>query len=146
MLLLPLLCCGAFAASAQIRMLPRQRVDSLLQAEARPKQWAAEFLEFDSLYVNLGTAHEKSGPLKAIYRFRNAGESAIAIGRAETSCGCVKASVSPLFLRPDSTATLQVIYDPRGHSGRHPRYISLFLREPVDTCVARLVLDSFILE
>lgn len=131
-------------AHAQMRILPRERVDSLVRAQNKPREWSASFLQFDALSRDAGSVRESDGIIQAEYHFRNTGSESICLGRMETSCTCVTASCSPVLVKPDSTATLVVRYDPSGHPGRHPRYVSVHLREPVDTCVARVSLHSLI--
>lgn len=130
---------------AQMRILPRERVDSLVKAAEGPRCWAADFLYVDSLSFNAGTASEGS-IIAAEYHIRNTGDEDLAIGRVETTCGCVTASLSPAFLPAHESAVLHVEYNTLRHPGRHPRYISIYLREPVDTCIARLELLSRVLE
>lgn len=131
-------------AAAQMRILPRAKVDSLVKAAEGPRYWASSFLECDSLCFDAGEVAENSGPVEVEFRIRNTGREDLLLGRIETSCSCVRATVSPSFLRRDSTAVIRAEYDPKGHPGVHPRYISLYLDAPVDTVVARLCIKTLV--
>lgn len=130
--------------AAQMRILPRARVDSLVRAAEAPRYWISPFLACDSLCVDAGELAENGGPVRVEYRLHNMGGEDLLLGRVETSCSCVKATVSPLFLRADSTAVVRAEYDPKGHPGRHPRYISIYLAAPADTVVARLCIKTLV--
>lgn len=134
---------SAGISHAQMRMLPRAKVDSIMQAQ-ESRMWCAPFLSFDSLKVDAGIVQECAEPIEALYRFKNCGTESLSFGRIESSCSCVTASLEPAFVRPDSIATVRVVYNQKNHPGRHPRYIALYLKEPVDTCIARLVLESIV--
>lgn len=131
-------------AAAQMRILPRAKVDSLVKAAEGPRYWASSFLECDSLCYDAGVVSENGGPVRVEYRLRNTGREDLLLGRIETSCSCVRATVSPMFLRRDSTAVVRAEYDPKGHPGLHPRYISLYLAAPIDTVVARLCIKTLV--
>lgn len=131
-------------AAAQMRILPRAKVDSLVKAAEGPRYWASSFLECDPLCFDAGEVAENGGPVKVEFRLRNTGREDLLLGRIETSCSCVRATVSPSFLRRDSTAVVRAEYDPKGHPGVHPRYISLYLAAPIDTVVARLCITTLV--
>lgn len=131
-------------AAAQMRILPRAKVDSLVKAAEGPRYWVSSFLECDSLCFDAGEVAENGGPVKVEFRLRNTGREDLLLGRIETSCSCVRANVSPSFLRRDSTAVVRAEYDPNGHPGVHPRYISLYLAAPIDTVVARLCIKTLV--
>lgn len=131
---------------AQMKILPREKVDSMVRAQQMPRYWSAGFLHFDRLVHNAGKVPEKAKPIEAVFRFSNTGREALKIGRISTSCSCVKAEVNTLFIKPGQSATLRAIYNQKGHTGRHPRYISIHLAEPVDTVVATVVIDAEVIE
>lgn len=141
---------GALALSvtcnAQMKILPREKVDSIVRAQQMPRYWSAGFLHFDRLVHNAGRVPERGKPIEAVFRFSNTGREALKIGRISTSCSCVKAEVSPSFIKPGQSATLRAIYDQKGHTGRHPRYISIHLAEPVDTVIATVVIEAIVTE
>lgn len=131
---------------AQMKILPREKVDSMVRAQQMPRHWSARFLHFDRLVYDAGKVPESGGPIVAEFRFRNTGREALKIGAISSSCSCVKAQVSPSFIRPGQSATLRAIYNQKGHTGRHPRYISIHLAEPVDTVVATVVIEATVTE
>lgn len=135
---------SGFTASAQLRILPRSRVDSLVRAYEAPKEWSAAFLQFDSLHFNAGRVAENAAPICGELRFRNCSDGDILLGRVSTNCACISAEVRPAFVRRDSSAVIRFIYRQRGHAGRHPRTLVLHMAEPVDTAVASVVVDALV--
>lgn len=127
---------------SQIQMLPRHKVDSLVAANSAPKEWVAAFLSCPSVVYDAGDVAQDAPDIVAEFRFVNKGSDAVMLGRLESSCSCVRASVSPSFVLPDSTATVRAVYRQKGHVGRHPRYVRLYLAPPVDTLVATVRIDA----
>lgn len=134
-----LLCC---AVHAQIRILPRAKVDSLSRLQNEPREWSSAFLAFDSLVADAGRVAEDAAPIEAALTFRNLSGEALKFGLPQTSCSCVDAVVAPVFVPADSSAVVKLRYRQKGHSGVHPRYVYLRLAEPVDTVVAVVSLRS----
>ncbi|MBQ0044678.1 MAG: DUF1573 domain-containing protein, partial [Bacteroidales bacterium] len=113
------------AAGAQIRMLPRERVDSL--AAARRTSWCDDRVVFDSLTIHTPQVHQKDAPIVAAFRFTNVGPAALTLDRVETSCSCVRAALSAQVVEPGEECVVDVVYLQRGHPGRHDRYIYVYL-------------------
>lgn len=137
---------AVFSARAQMFILPREKVDSMVRAQQGPEYWTSPFLSFDRLMHDAGTVSENAEPVRTVFKVRNTGSEALKFGRIETGCSCVSASLSPLFLPPDSTAVLTVIYYQKHHTGVHPRHISLYLAEPTDTVVATIMITAKVTE
>lgn len=144
-ILLVMLAAG-LSARAQMLILPREKVDSMVRAQQGPGYWSSPFLSFDRLLHDAGTVSEHADPVRTVFKLKNIGSEALKFGRIETGCSCVSASLSPLFLPPDSTAALTVIYRQKHHTGVHPRHISLYLAEPIDTVVATVMVTAKVIE
>ena len=112
--------------SAQMRILPREKVDSLAAAQQRPRDWSTDDLAFDSLTVHIPRVREDAAPVSAAFRFRNVGEKTMILDRVESSCTCVKAMLGKKMLAPGEWTMVSVIYEQKGHPGRHDRSIYLY--------------------
>lgn len=132
----------ALPCSAQIKIMPRAMLDSLVKAQSSPREWSSAFLAFDSLVADAGRVAEDAAPIEATFTFRNLSGEAIKFGQPQTSCSCADATVVPAFVPADSSAVVKLRYRQKGHSGVHPRYVYLRLAEPVDTVVAVVSLRS----
>ncbi|MCQ2145127.1 MAG: DUF1573 domain-containing protein [Bacteroidales bacterium] len=113
------------AVQAQIKMLPREKVDSL--AAARRTEWCDDRVVFDSLTIHTPQVHQKDAPIVAAFRFRNVGPAALTLEKVETSCSCVRAALSAQVVEPGEECVVDVVYLQRGHPGRHDRYIYIYL-------------------
>lgn len=130
------------AAGAQIRMLPRERVDSL--AAARRTSWCDDRVVFDSLTIHTPQVHQKDAPIVAAFRFTNVSPAALTLERVETSCSCVRAALTSQVVEPGEDSVVDVVYLQRGHVGRHDRYIYIYLEG--ERPLAVLTLCSEVLE
>lgn len=138
---------GSQLCHAQIRMLPRHTVDSLVRASMAPKEWCAEGLQFDSLLVHHPDVREDAAPIKAEFRFRNTSDEAIVISRIETSCSCADAALDRSVVAPGEEASIKVTYRQKGHPGRHDRHFFLYRRDGAEsTLCALLTLSALVLE
>lgn len=127
---------GSLGMSAQIRMLPRSTVDSLA---ARQRGWSTDCLQFDSLTVHAPKTMEDAEPIRASFRFRNKGHEVFVIDRVESSCTCVKAGSSSMAVLPGERCVINVIYEQKGHPGRHDRSIYLYGRPSGDDGLAAVL-------
>lgn len=134
-IILLLLLCNQ-SAPAQIRMLPAEKRDSLIKAQAARKAYSSPDMQFDSLAANMGRVMEKT-KVKAVYPFKVLSKASIEMGEVRTSCSCVTAVIRPNLV--------EVVYDTNGHPGRHPRYIEIYNKKD-RTLLARLVLDCIVEE
>lgn len=129
-------------AGAQIRMLPREKVDSL--AAARRTEWCDERVAFDSLSIHVPAVHEDDAPVMASFRFRNMSRETLALGEVETSCSCVKATFSCGVVEPGEECVVDVVYLQKGHPGIHDRFVYVYLKDEKPLSV--LVLHTEVLE
>ena len=116
----------ALPAQAQIRILPRER----LEAVDSPR------LSDDSLTLAFDTRHIKAEPMKEtdspkVYRYEmtNAGTSDTDILRLQTTCSCFSATVGQKTLKPGEKTVLTVRYDPKGHLGRFEHKVFVYTRQ-----------------
>lgn len=116
-------------SSAQLRILPREKVESV--SEPRLSRDSAAF-DFDSRHLDAGTMNEDDAPRTFIYRFRNAGDDVIRIKRLVPTCSCVSASVSRMEIPSGDSAEIKVSYNPKGHPGRFERKVFVYTEDGRD--------------
>lgn len=136
----PIRLCG------QMRMLPRSVVDSLVTASSQPKEWCDGRLSFESLTVDAGEVPEDAAPVKASFRFRNAGSETLLFDKPQASCSCVSVSLSKTRLRPGAEAVIDVTYRQKGHPGVHDRHVFLYYKDDTSNPAAALTLHSRVIE
>lgn len=117
------LCLSALTAGAQIRIVPREK----LEAVASPRLSSdSSALRFDTEHIVADVMSEDDPP--AVFRFEmtNAGKEVISIHRVNTTCSCVTVNVPDRMLDPGEKTVLTVRYDPKGHPGRFERKIFIY--------------------
>lgn len=127
-ILISVLCLSlaSVAASAQIRILPREKVESV--SEPRMSRDSAAF-DFDSRHLDAGTMSEDEAPRIFTYRFRNAGDDVIRIKRLVSTCSCASASASRMEIPSGESAEINVRYNPKGHPGRFERKVFVYTED-----------------
>lgn len=126
-LLLPLGAATALLAAApvqgQIRVIPRERLDSL----ANPSRAnGSEAMQFEQLVISTGNIGEDDGAKSVTYRWKNVGKTPLVITRVNTTCGCTVPSYDRQPVMPGQTSEMTVTYHPKGHPGRIQRKIFIF--------------------
>ena len=122
--LLCLLACG-FECAAQIRIIPRERLEGI----ANPRLSAdSTSLAFDENY-HKAVMNEDDGTAVFRYTFRNVSRKAVEIKRLVTTCSCASAMSSRNRIEAGDTASILVRYDPKGHPGRFERRIFIYTQE-----------------
>lgn len=120
---------ASVTVSAQIRILPREKVESV--SEPRLSRDSAAF-DFDSRHLDAGTMNEDDAPRTFTYRFRNAGDEAIRIKRLVSTCSCASASASRMEIPSGESAEIKVRYNPKGHPGRFERKVFVYTEDSQD--------------
>lgn len=126
--LIVLLLGTAAFCSAQIRMIPKERIDSLSSSRT---VWCADYLQFDALAIDAGTHPENGKPISINFHFVNKSGESIMISKLDSSCSCVNASISPSVIAPGKRGTIKVKYNQKTHVGVHPRQIFVYKKSGV---------------
>jgi len=84
--------------------------------------WGAPDIDVVTAY-DMGTV-VKGNPAVADLVVRNLGDRPLTIKGVSTSCGCTKATLTPMIISPDGEGSLHVEYD----SGAHKEDIGLIER------------------
>lgn len=113
-----LLLWGADAA-AQIRIIPKEKLDSVARLHCLPGY--ERHMLFDSTAMRTPLIREDGGTYGCSYRFTNVGAEPVAVLDVVSSCSCARVSFSKAMIKPGESSRIDVEYDPKGHPGRHER-------------------------
>ena len=111
------------AAPAQVRIISREKLDSVSNPKLAPNSNA---LEFDKLHITAEPMTEDDSPESFTYTFRNKSQSSLTISRIVSTCSCVQATCDRKEVAPGEYATVKVIYNPKGHPGNFERKIFVY--------------------
>lgn len=101
-----------FFLEGQIRILPRQLLDSVQNPVAEPCR-----LQFPTEPLQMGTISEQGGEWCGVVRWQNNEPRAVVITAVKSSCGCLRADYSAEPLKRGEVGELVVHYNPKGHPG-----------------------------
>lgn len=125
-LLLLVVCTLTQEAQAQLRMIPRERVESVAFPEHSSDSAA---MQFDRKHINAGTMNEDDAPSTFVYKFTNVGKETLVIKRLTSSCSCVSAVCTVREVTPGASAEISVRYNPKGHPGRFERRVFVYTQD-----------------
>ena len=135
-----MLLCAAQLLSAQIRIIPQ---DKLLDA-AEIKAVDKSPLRFASEEVSFGTIDEMLGTWQGSAVLVNTGNETVAITQIKTTCGCLKAELPKRVLAPKEQMTVALKYYPRGHAGRVRQRVLLYTNLSAEKPSAVLTLSGLV--
>ena len=113
----------SFCAEAQMKILPREKIDNVANPRLSPDSAA---LNFDTRHLIAEPMNEDDAPSTFIFRFENAGDRMLNIDRFVTTCSCASASIDKREVKPDESAEISVRYNPKGHPGRFERRVFVY--------------------
>lgn len=116
------------AAPAQVRIISREKLDSVSNPKLAPNSNA---LEFDRLHITAEPMTEDDSPESFTYTFRNQSQSSLTVSRIVSTCSCVRAACDRTVVAPGEYATVRVTYDPKGHPGSFERRIFVYTDENI---------------
>ena len=119
---LVMMLCAAQLLSAQIRIIPQDRL--LDASEIKAVENAP--IRFISAEVSFGTIDERSGVWQGSAKLRNAGAETLAITQIKSTCGCLKAELTKRVVAPNEEIAVALKYYPRGHAGRVRQRVLLY--------------------
>ena len=116
----------AFTASAQMRIISREKVDAV----SNPRLSAdSASVAFDVRHIIADQMTEDDAPKTFIYNFKNIGVKALNIHRLVSTCSCASATCTVSSLAPGESAQINVRYNPKGHPGKFERRVFLYTQE-----------------
>ena len=80
-------------------------------------QQAKTTLEVDKRYHDFGKIKEDGGKVKAVFTFKNTGNTNLIIQKVEPSCGCTLGEYTKEPIPPGKTGTVTAIFNPRNQIG-----------------------------
>ena len=102
---------------------------AILPLHAEEKKAKEEFkgahIRFEKSECDFGDIERKGEDKKCLFRFTNDGSEPLVVFAATTSCWCLKAEFSRKPVMPDSTATVNVVFDPMNYPGMFARKVIL---------------------
>ena len=119
---LVMMLCAAQLLSAQIRIIPQDRL--LDASEIKAVENAP--IRFTNAEVSFGTIDEHSGVWQGSAKLRNAGAETLAITQIKSTCGCLKAELTKRVVAPNEEIAVALKYYPRGHAGRVRQRVLLY--------------------
>lgn len=130
---------GMTPAFSQIRILPREKVESVSNPRLSRDSAA---LAFDTRHIVAEPMSEDDAPKTFVYRFTNASKEPLVIKRLVSSCSCAAAVAVKTELVPGESSEIRVTYNPKGHPGRFERKVFVYTEgEDAPAAVLRLSVD-----
>ena len=137
---LVMMLCAAQLLSAQIRIIPQDRL--LDASEIKAVENAP--IRFISAEVSFGTIDERSGVWQGSAKLRNSGAEILAITQIKSTCGCLKAEPTKRVVAPNEEISVALKYYPRGHAGRVRQRVLLYTNLSSDKPSAVLTLTGLV--
>jgi hypothetical protein len=126
-------------ASAQIKIIPREKVESVSNPTLSSD---SAVLVFDKTHITAAPMNEDDAPENFVYTFRNTGKETIKILRLVSTCSCASATCSVRSVAPGESGQINVRYNPKGHPGRFERKVFVYTQEENNpTAVLKLTVD-----
>ena len=137
--LICLLMCFWYCADAQIRILSREKLESvntpLLSSDA-------QVLKFELAHITAEPMNEDDGVQTFVYPFENIGRDTIVIKRIVSTCSCAAALCEKKTLSPGEKSEIVVRYNPKGHPGRFERKVFVYTGDSQSpSAILRLSVD-----
>lgn len=108
---------------AQLRIVPRAKLDSLAHPATAP---GAEAMSFERTCIDAGRIGEKQAPPSFTFRWTNAGERPLVVTQITTTCGCAVPTFDRQPVKPGEDAEVVITYHPEGHPGSFSRRIFVY--------------------
>lgn len=124
--LILLACVALYSAQAQIKVIPREKLEAVANPRLSPDSAS---LQFDVRKIVAGPMNETDAPKPFRYKMTNVGDAPVSITRINTTCSCANAVCDRKIVRPGESAVITVTYDPKGHPGRFERRIFVYTDE-----------------
>lgn len=130
---------STMTADAQLRIIPREKIDKV--ADPRLSKDSAA-LNFDTRHIIAEPMTEDDEPSSYFFRFTNEGDVLLNIDRLVSTCSCATATVNKKTVQPGESAEIAVRYDPKGHPGKFERRVFVYTSSGNDpAAVLRLTVE-----
>ncbi len=99
---------------------------ALIGSGAAWAQNSTSTLVFDTCEWDFGTFREEEGKVSHTFTFTNTGRYPVVIEQVKADCGCTAVNYDRAPIRPDSTGTIEVVFDPDRFAGRFTKGVTVF--------------------
>ena len=111
------------SAFAQIRILPKEVIDSVVNPPLAPNAGNLAF-ECDRLVADYEAGDNESRTFE--YVFENKGKSELIISRLVSTCSCAMANYDKRVIPPGEKGRIRLVYNPEGRIGRNIRRVFVY--------------------
>ena len=108
---------------AQIKVLPKEKIDSLVSPPLAPD---ASDMVFETELIKGVEMKDTDAPRTFTYTFMNKGKKNLLISRLVSTCSCAKASCDKSVVPPGEKGVITVVYDPEGRLGISVRRVFVY--------------------
>ena len=113
-------------AMAQIKILPKEKIDSIANPPLAPNAGNVAF-ERQMITAEFALGDQESRTFE--YRFVNKGNTPIVITRLVSTCSCAKAEYDKRIVKPGESGVIRLIYSPEGRIGTNVRRVFVYTGE-----------------
>lgn len=110
-------------AMAQIKILPKEKIDSIANPPLAPNAGNLAF-ERQMITAEFALGDQESRTFE--YRFVNKGNTPIVITRLVSTCSCAKAEYDKRIIKPGERGVIRLIYSPEGRIGTNVRRVFVY--------------------
>ena len=111
------------SAMAQIKILPKERIDSIANPPLAPN---AGNVAFEREMITAEFASDDQEPRTFEYGFVNNGKDPLVISRLVSTCSCAKAEYDKRVIKPGERGIIRLIYSPEGRVGKNLRRVFVY--------------------
>jgi len=113
----------AVPSPGQLRIIPQQRIDSVVHPATAP---GGEAMRFARTTIDAGRLDEEQTPPSFVFRWTNAGDQPLVVTKVVTTCGCAVPSYDRRPVEAGDSSRITVTYRPKGHPGVFARRIFVY--------------------
>ena len=113
-------------AMAQIKILPKERIDSIANPPLAPNAGNVAF-ELEKITAEFALSDQE--PRTFEYKFVNKGNTPIVITRLISTCSCAKAEYDKRVIKPGERGVIRLIYSQEGRIGTNVRRVFVYTGE-----------------
>ncbi len=114
------------SAMAQIRILPKEKIDSIANPPLAPN---AGEVAFEREMIITEFASGDAAPRTYEYGFVNKGTRPLMIARLVSTCSCARAEYDKRIINPGERGVVRLIYNPEGRLGKNIRRVFVYTDE-----------------
>jgi hypothetical protein len=110
-------------SSAQMKLLPKEKVESVANPKLSP---LSANLKFEKTDIKAPVMNEDDSPADFIFRFKNVGDKPLKIHKIISTCTCAKAVAEDTEIQPGKESSIRLTYNPKGHPGKFNRRVFVY--------------------